>query len=278
MKDIIKQRFLNKSTEELLEIVQTGQPSYTYDAIEVAEEILTDRNIEFTSKIKFQKRGSFENQQRKKIEDAKTETSAGGLIYMILGFTVIGCFLGLFIYQNAGLGTSYVNLKIDNPSEKEISMIFDDGEPIVIPSKEATQVSIPVGKTEFKMGEAKQTLFFKKGLQYLLNPTREEYVMEEAVFQSASTQTFSQLDQSSYYKKIPINVLMVDTFAVMGPYKLTRDILITNWDYDLDTPMPKSMTVNQNVGSVSKIKVYRKGEFIERKKTTQFMEELKNRK
>ena len=278
MKDIIKQRFLNKSTEELLEIVKTGQPSYTYDAIEVAEEVLSERNVTFTSKIKFQKKGSFENSQRKKVEDAAVEDSGSGLIYKILGITALCCFIGLFVCQNTGLVTTYVNLDIDNPTDKELSMTFDEGEPILVAPNKSTQVSIPVGSTKFKMEGLERTLFFKKGERYLLNPTGTEYVREEAVYRNQRTQIYSESDQSKYYKRIPFNIIMVDTLAVMGPYSLSNDLLITNWEYDLDSPLPPSVEVSQNAGSVSKIKIYRKPEFMERQKTTQFLQNWNKKK
>jgi len=156
---------------------------------------------------------------------------------------------------------------IDNPTPKGLNIKFKNGyttsvepwgqEKIIFSNDSATVYIADTLVGDFILG---------KEDEYILNPTRQYYYIEEVAYgsdlrdaQSLVPEKLRQIDTSA----IKMNIIMVDTLMYMGYVKKTNDLLIPRkWDYSVLEQLPAQIELPANSAGATKRKIFREYEFI----------------
>ncbi len=260
----IKQRYKSFSDDQLVEILKTGRPRYTANAMQAAEELLKERNYVIDFPINRADPAGYSRPQEP-VRRSRTAAPASSSSSSGSGLKTAGIFGGLllaiFLVGKLLSGPATVQITIDNPTTEPIKLSIDDGEEMHIGPSFLENVYVETGERVIKINGEEEKVTIKKGEKYILNPTKSEYVKEEVVYSANNNPLADAGLGFDQYKKIPFNIFLIDSLPVMGPYKQVTDLLISEYDYHLDQSAPKSMQVTDRYSNISKVKVHRMKDF-----------------
>lgn len=174
-------------------------------------------------------------------------------------------FILLFAVILSSCGNPKKSVVVDNPTNKSISLTFSNGYSTTIGPYGSEQIDF---KTDTSTVYANDTLVgliqFGKKSDYILNPTRSNYYIEEIAYgQELEEQRKLRGISPEDSTKIQMNFLMVDTLIYIGYVKEVNDLLIEKiWDFGLDESVPEQIEMSKYSNGTSKIKVFRKNHFI----------------
>ncbi|MEO0338703.1 MAG: hypothetical protein AAF242_05765 [Bacteroidota bacterium] len=135
-------------------------------------------------------------------------------------------------------------ITIDNPSQEKITIVLDDNETIELAAQEAKRVMTKFGKRDISInGGETETIHLKADSDYLLNPTKSTYFVENIYY------FFSQSARESHmrYNKDTIHIGNV---ALNGEFRrIENQLLIPKaWTFG-PTEDPKQMVKMRKTSS-----------------------------
>lgn len=138
------------------------------------------------------------------------------LIFIIIGFSACN--------------SKPKDILVDNPTEKSISIKFDQTENINLLPGESKIISLNFGKENLVVnGDKKYELVLDKNKDYLLNPGLETYYIETIVYGSP-------VGIKQYYSNYGVHKSEIDNFLIEGEYEeIKSKILIEkSWYFSFD--------------------------------------------
>ncbi len=163
--------------------------------------------------------------------------------------------IGYYFYKWA------TNIYVDNPTDKELSIQFDDWNAIKIPAKSLIEVPLKTGKHNLKV-DGKDLWNFEKKLTEIsafLNPTKHVYVKEYILYIASDAR-----NPDALYEKLPSNTIDLNWEPVAWPFELVEWIYINkNWDYGITVKEPDEVTVGQWEDYAIKTKLHRYDDFVD---------------
>ncbi|HLO54314.1 MAG TPA: hypothetical protein VK169_08505 [Saprospiraceae bacterium] len=176
-------------------------------------------------------------------------------------------FVFIFIIVLSSCGSDKRTVIIDNPTPKGINIKFKNGfttsveawgqEKIIFSNDSATVYIADTLVGDFILG---------KQDEYILNPTRQYYYIEEVAYGSDLRDAQKNIpeglrkEDSTAFK---MNFVMVDTLLYIGYVKKVNDLLIPKkWDYGISDQLPEQLELPEFTAYATKIKIFREYDFI----------------
>ncbi|QNK64501.1 hypothetical protein H7F33_08490 [Pedobacter sp. PAMC26386] len=146
---------------------------------------------------------------------------------------------------------------IDNPSGKPLKVVLDGNTTINLSPLEYKKIKITSGSHQIVVdnGNAESFTIDEKESQKggLINPLGIKYVLWTAVYSA---------DAKNY---LPTQVISWNGKEIKGPFLVYNAIYIPDaWMYDVTTPFPENVSVNNNTNNVSSVwrtKLFRADDF-----------------
>lgn len=176
-------------------------------------------------------------------------------------------FVFILIIVLSSCGSDKRTVIIDNPTPKGINIKFKNGfttsveawgqEKIIFSNDSATVYIADTLVGDFILG---------KQDEYILNPTRQYYYIEEVAYGSDLRDAQKNIpeglrqEDSTAFK---MNFVMVDTLLYIGYVKKVNDLLIPKkWDYGISDQLPEQLELPESTAYATKIKIFREYDFI----------------
>jgi hypothetical protein len=176
-------------------------------------------------------------------------------------------FVFILIIALSSCGSDKRTVIVDNPTPKGINIKFKNGyttsveawgqEKIIFSNDSATVYIADTLVGDFILG---------KQDEYILNPTRQYYYIEEVAYGSDLRDAQKNIpeglrkEDSTAFK---MNFVMVDTLLYIGYVKKVNDLLIPKkWDYGISDQLPEQLELPEFTAYATKIKIFREYDFI----------------
>ena len=147
-------------------------------------------------------------------------------------------FLVLFIcFMSCSAPTKEVC--IDNPTDSDIQVQFDDDEPLHIKANEKKLVTIKFGKRTLHFNDTLTEIVLDGEREYIINPTKSLYYIQNIPY------VVSRKGQENYNNDYGVPKSFVNGFQVNGDFEEIKDkVLITkNWTFGLDEDANESVNI-----------------------------------
>lgn len=127
-------------------------------------------------------------------------------------------------------------VEMENSSEEDIVVEFDDRPPFTLPKKSYYAIKLPPGnrKVKFNNGEG-ITFHLNYNRKTFLNPGKGKYYFENAVFVGKGKPIFDQY----------VDTFFVGGYKIVGPFEFYSNEIIINgdWDFGLRELIPNQMEI-----------------------------------
>ena len=147
----------------------------------------------------------------------------------------------IFIVGLSACNSKPKEILVDNPTEKSISIKFDQTEKIIILPGEMKTISLIFGKENLIVNDDKKyEIILDSNKDYLLNPGLETYYIENIIYGS-------EKGLKQYYKSYGVKKFQIDSFIIEGEYEEIKSKLLIekNWTFSFnETPFDKVKQVS----------------------------------
>jgi len=152
--------------------------------------------------------------------------------------------------------TQKKTLIIDNPTRKPIEVKFEEGLERTVAAKGQERIVITQASTTVYLnGEKVGDITFDSDKEYLLNPTKANYYIEEVAYGGSMHST-----PKGNKNDIIETKLMFDDIPFTGYVRKDNSLLITKvWEYGVDNDLPSTKKKDQTPSI--KRKIYREIDF-----------------
>lgn len=136
----------------------------------------------------------------------------------------------IFIVGLSACNSKPKEILVDNPTEKSISIKFDQTENIIILPGEKKMISLNFGKENLIVnGDKKYELTLDTNKDYLLNPGLETYYIENIIYGTA-------VGKKQYERNYGVQKSDIGEFIIEGEYEeIKSKILIEkSWSFSFD--------------------------------------------
>lgn len=149
----------------------------------------------------------------------------------------------IFIFSFLACNSKPKEILVDNPTEKSISIKFDQSEKIIILPGEMKTISLIFGKEKLVVNDDKEyEIILDSNKEYLLNPGLETYYIENIIYGS-------EKGIKQYYKNYGVKKFQIDSFIIEGEYEEIKSKLLIekNWTFSFnETPFNKVKQVSSD--------------------------------
>ena len=151
-----------------------------------------------------------------------------------LNLALIVCFISC--------GAPTKEVCIDNPTDSEITIHFDEDEPIQINAKEKKCVPIKFGKRTLHFKDTQTELILESERDYIINPTKSTYYIENI------PHVISTKGQENYNDDYGQPKSFIDGFQVNGDFEEIKETTLIgkSWTFGLDTEASESANIQRN--------------------------------
>lgn len=156
-----------------------------------------------------------------------------------------------------------IELAIDNPLNKERSIILDD-QVIVLPPQETTTIEVARGDHSIKLENDSIISYQFDKDKYLINPTLTDYVIEKIYFSQSGSPTLEAIFNETNRKTI-----VFLGYEIQGNYEVFNDLIMAeDWDFEQRESVPDVISVEDKKFSSSQTirKLYAADEFLQHMK------------
>ena len=168
---------------------------------------------------------------------------------------------------------------IDNPSDEKISIQLDGDETISLEPWETKTIMVKFGNRQISVNDQPaEEIYLDKDNDYLLNPTKETYYIEKAIYFTSKREE-KRYSENHY----PPNSI-VEGYEIAGDYKKIEGQLLIKkvWKFGLENGIAPSFQtrVNPLKGYLAVAKIHRKkdlSDFISNEFTKQMEAFIKER-
>lgn len=131
---------------------------------------------------------------------------------------------------------------IDNPTDSDITVHFDEDEPIQIKAKEKKLVAIKFGKRTLHFNDTQTELVLDGERDYIINPTKALYYIQNIPY------VVSGKGQENYNNDYGVPKSTVDGIEVNGDFEEIKDkvLIAKNWTFGLDEEANESVNIQTN--------------------------------
>jgi len=136
----------------------------------------------------------------------------------------------IFIFSLSACNSKPKEILVDNPTEKSISIKFDQTENIIILPGEKKIISLNFGKENLVVnGDKKYELTLDTNKDYLLNPGLETYYIENIIYGTA-------VGKKQYERNYGVQKSDIGEFIIEGEFEeIKSKILIEkSWSFSFD--------------------------------------------
>ncbi|MEM9545271.1 MAG: hypothetical protein AAGA77_04825 [Bacteroidota bacterium] len=131
---------------------------------------------------------------------------------------------------------------IDNPTESDIIIHFDNNEPIQINAKEKKCVQLKFGTRTLHYNETQTELKLDGEKDYIINPTKSTYYIQNIPY------VLSQKGKENYRNDYGSPSSVVEGFEMNGDFEEIKEkvLIAKNWTFGLDEEASESASTNYN--------------------------------
>jgi len=172
----------------------------------------------------------------------------------------------LFLCFLTSCGNKQAVVLVDNPTKKEVKVSFDNGYAAYVPAYKFKSIRFDNMNAKLYVdNEEVGELNLEPGKEYLLNPTRSDYIIER--IQYGNEQANRNLNKANLmlgdkapHQTVPLNSITIDSSHYFGYVRKTDSLLITKmWELGVADRVPSRVSSQGFIAD--RIKIFRDYEF-----------------